>query len=607
MNGRIPPVARQELPATGVVYPQISVHFANGARMNELRQQIARARRHLVVEQFLAHAVWTLFGALVAAAIAIAVPRLVSIADLPARWDVICLTLALVVGVTSAVVWTALTRRSALDAAIEIDRRFDLRERVASTLSLSEAEQQTEAGHALVKDAQRAASRIDIGDKFRLRLSKRAALPLVPAALAFLLILFFNPTNATSSHDPNSAAVVAKPINTAAEAARKKLVEKRKEAERSGLKNAEDIFKKIEAGVNELAKKKDVDRTKAAVELNNLAQQLQERRKQLGGKAGLQKQLQNLKALGHGPAEKAAQAMKQGDFKQAAEELNKLAEQLKSGKLDDTAKAQLAKQLEAMKQQLADAAAAQEQAKANLEKQIADARAAGDLAKAGELQEKLDQLDSQSSAMKQLQQLSNQMAGAQKSLQQGDPSQAAKAMQQMAQQLGQMQQDANEAEMLDAAEGDLQLAKDAMACQECSGAGCESCQGAGSMASQGEGEGEGAGSASESPGKRVNASVKQPGGKPGNGIGKGRGNASSDDPLNPATNNQQARQQPRQGPAVYAGTIAGPNIKGQVQATIQQDMASFSGASSDPLTTERLPRNRREHAEEYFNSLRDGK
>jgi hypothetical protein len=359
--------------------------------------------------------------------------------------------------------------------------------------------------------------------------------------------------------------------------------------------------------VNELAKKKDVDRTKAAVELNNLAQQLQERRKQLGGKAGLQKQLENLKSLGNGPAEKAAQAMKQGDFKQAAEELNKLAEQLKNGKLDDTAKAELAKQLDAMKKQLADAAAAQEQAKSNLEKQIADARAAGDLAKAGDLQEKLDQLNSQSSAMKQLQQLSNQMAGAQKSLQQGDPSQAAKAIQQMAQQLGQMQQDANEAEMLDAAEGDLQLAKDAMSCKECSGAGCESCQGAGSMASQGEGEGEGAGSASESPGKRVNASVKQPGGKPGNGIGKGRGNASSDDPLNPATNSQQARQPPRQGPAVYAGTIAGPNIKGQVQATIQQDMASFSGASSDPLTTERLPRNRREHAEEYFNSLRDGK
>jgi hypothetical protein len=35
-------------------------------------------------------------------------------------------------------------------------------------------------------------------------------------------------------------------------------------------------------------------------------------------------------------------------------------------------------------------------------------------------------------------------------------------------------------------------------------------------------------------------------------------------------------------------------------------MASFRGSETDPLTTQELPRNRREHAEEYFNSLREG-
>ena len=49
-------------------------------------------------------------------------------------------------------------------------------------------------------------------------------------------------------------------------------------------------------------------------------------------------------------------------------------------------------------------------------------------------------------------------------------------MQQMAQQLSQMQQEANEMEMLDAAMDQLQMAKDAMACQNCQGAGCEQCQ-----------------------------------------------------------------------------------------------------------------------------------
>jgi hypothetical protein len=133
--------------------------------------------------------------------------------------------------------------------------------------------------------------------------------------------------------------------------------------------------------------------------------------------------------------------------------------------------------------------------------------------------------------------------------------------------------------------GDLQMAKDAMACKECNGAGCESCEG-GSMAMNG----------------------SQSNGRPGNGIGKGRGNGRppNEEPKT-STRDTQVRTKPGRGPAVYAGTIAGPNIKGEVSASIQQEMAGFSESATDPLTTERLPRNRREHAEEYFNLLREGK
>ena len=96
--------------------------------------------------------------------------------------------------------------------------------------------------------------------------------------------------------------------------------------------------------------------------------------------------------------------------------------------------------------------------------------------------------------------------------------------------------------------------------------------------------------------------------KPGNGIGKGRGNGRPpDDEPKTSTRDTQVRAKPGRGAAVFAGTIAGPNIKGEVEATIQQEMASFGNSTADPLTTERLPRNRREHAEEYFNLLRDGK
>lgn len=554
--------------------------------MNELRDQISRAQRRLNWEQFLTRCVWCLSAALAVALVAIATPRVVAIEGLPANWDAIWFFGAAIAGIIAAGVWTIVSHRSALDAAIEVDQRFGLRERIASSISLSDEEQQTEAGQALVKDAIRAASRIEVGDKFRLQLDRRAWLPLVPAALAFLVILFFNPSTATSSLDPNAPAVVAKQINTAAESARKKLEEQRKEAERRGMKEAEGLFKRIETQTKDLSDKKDVDRTKAAVKLNDLARQLTERRKQLGGKEGLQKQLQNMKSFDHGPAEKIADALKQGDFKQAAEALEKLAQQLRDGKLDPQQKVELEKQLKQLQDKLAEVSQAHNEAMENLQKQIAQQKAAGDMAKAGELQQKLDQMAAQSPQMEQMQKMSECLGDMQQGMKQGDGKKAAEAMQQMAQQLSQMQQEANEMEMLDSAMDQLQMAKDAMSCQNCQGAGCEECEGS----------------------KMAMNSSGKPSSKPGGGIGNQRGNhrPSNDNP-DTKSRKSQVRGKPGQGAAVYAGTIAGPNIKGNVEATIQQEMASFQGSETDPLTTEQLPRNRREHAEEYFNSLREGK
>jgi putative flippase GtrA len=105
--------------------------------MDQLRQQVARARRRLILEQFLSRTVWCLLGVLTVATIAIAVPRLIAINNLPANWDMTWLLGSLGAGLLVAAVWTFITSRSSLDAAIEIDRRFDLRERVASSLSLS--------------------------------------------------------------------------------------------------------------------------------------------------------------------------------------------------------------------------------------------------------------------------------------------------------------------------------------------------------------------------------------------------------------------------------------------------------------------------------------
>ena len=557
--------------------------------MDQLRQQVARARRRLVLEQFLGRLVWCLLGTLTFAAIGVAVPRIIAIEILWANWDLAWLVGALAVGFLGATAWTLISHRGPLDAAIEIDRRFDLRERVASSLSLSPDEQTSDAGRAVVNDALRAVRRIDVDEKFRVQLGRRAWWPLVPAVIAFLLAAFVDNRQAASSVDPASAAHIEKQTKTALESLRKKIAEQRnKLAREKGLKAADDIFKQIEQGTRELADKKNIDQKKAAVKLNDLAKQIEERQQQMGGKDNLKQQLQNMKNLGAGPAEKAAQAMKQGDWKKALDEVEKLAKDLREGKLSDDDKQKLAEQLQKLKDKLEAAAQAHQQAQDDLKKQIEQMKRQGNLAKAGELQQKLDQLAKQKPQMDRLQKMAQQLGQCQKCMQQGDGQKAADALAQMAQQLDQMQQEMNEMEMLDAAMDQIEMAKDAMACKACNGEGCQECQGM--LANMGLGFG------------------KNQNGKPGMGMGQGRGKGPRPEEENPTNlRDTQVRQKPGRGTATFGGLVEGPNVKGDVQQSIQEEMTTLSAQPADPLTSERLPNSRREHAEQYFQILREGK
>ena len=554
--------------------------------MDQLRKQVARARRRLIIEQFLRRLVWSLLTALGLAAVAVALPRVVAIENLPERWDAYWLAGGLIAAVLSAAGWTILSNRSPLDAAIEIDRRFDLRERIASSLSLSPDEQASEAGRAVVHDALRVVNRINVDEKFRVGLGRRALWPLVPAAVAFVVVTFFDIRPAASSIEAQAAAKTSQNTKTALESLRKKMEEQRKKLDKEkGLEKADGLFKQIEEGTRELTQKEKMDPTKAAVKLNDLAKQLEERRQQLGGKEGLKEQFQKMKNLGAGPADKAADALKQGDWKKALGEVEKLAKELREGKMDPAAMKQLEKQLGEMKEKLEAAVQAHQQAMDNLKKQIEQAKKQGNLAKAGDLQKKLDKLQKQQAQMNKLQQLAQQMGQIQQGLKQGDGKKAADAMNQMAQQLDKMQQDANEMQNLDMAMEQIEMAKDAMACKFCNGEGCEHCMG-----------------------NFANNDMFNPNGKPGMGMGQGKGFGPRPEERS-ATNTRdtQVKQKSRRGAATFGGLVDGPNIKGEVVQSIKQEMAASAAEPADPLTSERLPNSRREQAEQYFQMLRDGK
>ena len=547
--------------------------------MDKILEQIARARRRLAFELLLNRILRCWFVAMLLVLVAVAVPRLMVIKDLPAGWDGLCLLTGLIGGFVAAIAWTLWRGSTTLEAAQEIDHRFGLRERVASSVSLSPEDADSPAGRALVSDTERAVRRIDVDDRFRLRLDRRAWWPAAPAMMAFALILFVENRQAQSSTEPNADPLTKQQLDNSTKQLRDRLLKKKKQAAERGLKDAEQLFLKLEKQTKDLGDTKDADRKKALVKLNDLANQLEKRQAKLGGQEALRKQLSCMKDLGKGPAEKMFKAMQNGQWQEAMNQMQKLQKQIQAGELTPEAKQQLQKQLDKLQEKLAEAARQQQQAIDQLKEQIEKARQQGDLSKASELQQQLDKLQEQQKA-NPLQQLSEQMSQCQQCMKSGDAAGASKAMSQMMQMMDQMQDQLAESDMLDGAMEQLEMARDSMSCSNCQGMGCEMCQGGYSF---------------------------KPGQKPGNGMGQGRGfGPRPDEPNDVGFRDSRVRQKPGRGAAVLAGEADGPNMRGQVAQSIKEELAAEKSTDADPLVIDELPKSRREHAEEYFNLLREG-
>jgi hypothetical protein len=548
--------------------------------MDQILAQVKQAQRRLWLELFLNRLMRCWFAALAVAVLAIAAPKLVAIENLPSGWTVLCLGVSLAAGLVVACAWTWLRGRSRLDAAVELDSRFGLKERVASSLSLTPAVAETPAGRALMADALRAVRRVNVHDRFPVQVDRRGWLPLVAALLAFVLVTIVENRPAQSSVDPHAQQHAQEQIDTAAKKLRERMVEHRQEAAAKGLKDAEGLFRELEKQTEKLAQASQADRKQALVKLNDLAKQLEERRQQLGGAQQMRKQLDQMSGLNRGPADKMVDAMRKGDWQAAQQEAEKLGEQLEQGELDESAKKELAQQLKQIQEKSAEASAARAQAMDQLKQQVAQQQQQGDLERAGQSQQKLEQMQAQQQQASKLNQLAQLAGECQQRMKEGDKAGAAKALNAMTQQMQQMQLAQAEGKMLDESLEQMQMAKSAMACQQCQGQGCEACQGAGSAPRKGQGPGIGVGSG--------------PGSRPG-----AMDNVKYQD--------QRVRQKPGPGSAVVVGEAAGPNLRLRVSEAVQEEMAAQSREPADPQVLEQLPKSRREHAQEYFNLLREGR
>lgn len=544
--------------------------------METLERQVRVARRRLTLQRFLAAAPWCLFVTLLLAAAAVTFDKFVPLVGEPWQW----LVGGAAMGVSAAAGWTWWRRGTTLEAAIEIDRRFGLKERLSSALNMQPEDRDTAAGQALLADALRRVEAIEVGERFGLRAERWAWLPALPALAALLVMLLVDPAPRQTQARGASAADVQKQLQKSASKLQQKLAERRKQAEEEGLTEAETLLERLERGTQELSKAADADRKQTLMKLNDLAKDLEKRREQLGGAERLQQQLNQLKSLERGPADEFAKALRQGDFAKAKQELDKLRQQVADKKLDDQQREQLAQQMQAMQDKLNKLADAQQKAIDDLEKQISEKQQAGQTAEAQDLQQKLDRMKQQAGQSELLKQMASKLGQAAQQMRDGKTDEAAAQMQQMQSELSSLESQASESEMLEAALDEISAAKDSMNCQQCDGEGCEACGG-----------------------MRGKRGLRQ-----GKGMGDGRG--SGDRPEQEGDSgfyDTKVKQKVTRGTAVVTDVVDGPNIRGSVQEQVNEQFEQAQTTPADPLTDQPLPRQQREHARRYFESLREGK
>ncbi|MHB1557053.1 MAG: hypothetical protein ACYC61_06205 [Isosphaeraceae bacterium] len=544
--------------------------------MRELEKPVARVFRRLRCQRFLGALVWTWAIALAIVALVIAGEKLMNRALPGPEW--VPFAVAGGLGLVLAGLIAAFSGPSRMDAAVAIDRVFHLNERLSSALTLPDGLRETPAGMALLADAIRKITDLDVAAEFGLRMPRRAWVVLIPAGAAVLL-LFAPALVPPKAQAKNAEAAETKQLAKQAEILSKKIASKRQTIDKEKFPEVDKLLAQIQKKSDELAKAPPAAKDKLMVELNSLTDALKERQKQLGSPEQINRQLQHLKDMGsQGPADEFARELARGDFQKAARELQKLQEKMQSGKMTEAEKKALKEQISEMSRKLNDLA--------NLEqrkKQLEEARKNGGLSQQ-QFEREMAKLNEQTKGLKQLQQLADKLSKAQQAMEQGDMKQAAAQLGMSQEQLQQMAKQLEEMESLDSAMAELQDAKN----------GTSGMEGMNQL------------------GDDLNMLGRNMGNrKSGNGNGMGRGRGQGDRPEAPddtSTYRAKVRNQFGKGKAVMEGlTTPGKTVKGDVKIDIQAELDAATAGSADALTNQRIPKNVEKHIRAYYDQLNKGR
>ena len=422
--------------------------------MGELEKPVARVLRRLRFQRFVTTLVWTLALTLLLLAIVLGLSKAIGVALPGPEWGLFAIAVGL--GVVIAFLVAIFGGPGRLDAAVAIDRAFDLRERLSTALTLPAELHETPAGKALLADAARRVADLDVTSAFGIRLPRRAWVVLIPAALAVSML--FVPTWVQGTVQARTETKVnVKALTKGAQALTKKISGQRQVIDKEKFPEVEKLLAQIEKKAEDLAKTPPAQKDRILIEMNKLADALKERQKQLGSPDQVNRQLQQLKEVGqNGPADRLARELARGDFKKAAEQLKDLQEKLQKGEMAQAEKKALQDQLAEMSQKLKEIASMEER-----KKQLEQGEKNGGLSKE-QYEREMEKLKQQSKSLQQLQQLAGELGQAQESLQKGNAKQAAESLGMTRQQLDQMAKQLDEMESLERAMADVMDCKNGL-------------------------------------------------------------------------------------------------------------------------------------------------
>lgn len=540
--------------------------------MRELERPVARVRRRLRAQRFMAALLWSQVIALAVVAGVLGGEKILSRGLPGPEWAPYAAACGL--GVLIAATVVIATGPSRLDAAAAIDRAFHLNERVSTALSLSSDLRATPAGQALIGDTVRKLAEIDVAAAFRLHPPRRAWVILIPAA-ALALVLVAPAIAPRISQAKAGPTLDLKAVAKRALDLNKKIASQRQTLDKDAFPEAAKLLAKVEKKTEELAKAPPAAKDRLMLEINALSDALKDRQKQLGSPDKMKRELQKLKEMGRqGPADQLAKDLAKGDFKKAADQIQKLQEKLKSGKLTEAEKKALKEQLGEMAKKLAQVANMDER-----KKQLEEARKNGGLSEK-QYEREMQKLAEQSKNLQKIAQLASQLAKAHEALEKGDAKKAAESLGMSEKQLAEMAKQLEEMQALDSAMADVQEAKEGMNGNDMNQLGDD-------VNSLGMGDG----------------SSRRRGS--GNGMNRGRGQGDRpESPTETATYKTKVEQQLKKGKAVATGfTTPTKNIKGESIIDIQGEIDAASGASADALSNQRIPKSLEKHVRSYYDQL----